>query len=61
MTHVWYFYGTEKARISLVVRPSTCYTYSSMRIEPDEVGDWRVDVLGPKGILLKTLEFKVSS
>jgi hypothetical protein len=60
MTHVWYFDGTEKARINLTVKPSTYYTYSSKRIEPHEVGDWRVDVLGPNGTLLKTLEFKVS-
>ena len=36
------------------------FMYSEQKIGVNEVGDWHVAVLGPKGEALKTLEFKIT-
>ena len=59
VTHVWYFGDIERARISLAVRSSSYRTYSSKRIQAHEAGQWRVEVLGPDGSVLKTISFSI--
>jgi hypothetical protein len=59
VTHVWYFGDVERARVNLAIKASSWRTYSSKRIQGHEIGDWHVDVLGPGGELLKTLQFKI--
>jgi hypothetical protein len=34
-------------------------TYSTKIIQPHEIGDWHVDVLGPGDKLLKTVKFEI--
>jgi len=60
VTHVWYFGDIERARVNLAVNAFSWRTYSSKRIQRHEIGDWHVDVLGPGGELLKTLQFKIT-
>jgi len=60
VTHVWYFGDIERARVNLAVNAFSWRTYSSKRIQRHETGDWHVDVLGPEGELLKTLQFKIT-
>ena len=60
ITHVWYFGDTERARVNLAIKASSWRTYSSKRIQRHEIGDWHVDVLGPNGEVLKTLQFKIT-
>ena len=60
ITHAWYFGENEKARVNLSVRSSSWRTYSSKNIQNDEVGEWRVDVLGPDGKVLKTQTFNIT-
>jgi hypothetical protein len=60
VTHVWYFGENERARITLPVNSSSWRTYSSKLIQPQEVGDWYVDVLDPEGDLLVSVPFKVT-
>lgn len=60
VTHVWYFGDIERARVNLAVNAFSWRTYSSKRIQGHEIGDWHVDVLGPGGKLLKTLQFKIT-
>jgi hypothetical protein len=60
ITHVWYFDGTERARVDLAVNSISWRTYSSKIIQPHELGAWRVDVLDSAGNVLKTLEFEVA-
>ncbi|MBW1981591.1 MAG: DUF2914 domain-containing protein [Deltaproteobacteria bacterium] len=60
VTHVWYFDGTERARVVLEVRSSTWRTYSSKIIQPHELGAWKVEVLDANGTLLQTLQFEVT-
>ncbi len=59
VTHVWYFGDIERARVNLEIKAHSWRTYSSKRIQRHEIGDWHVDVLGPGGELLKTLQFKI--
>jgi len=59
ITHVWYFGDSERARVNLAIKASSWRTYSSKRIQMHEIGDWHVDVLGPEGELLKTLQFEI--
>ena len=59
ITHVWYFDGTERARVGLAVNSVSWRTYSSKIIQPHEMGAWSVDVLDANGKVLKSLEFEV--
>ena len=59
VTHVWYYGDTERARVGLDVRSSSWRTYSSKIIQPHEIGDWHVDVLGEGGQLLMVIPFEV--
>jgi hypothetical protein len=60
ITHVWYFGGTERARVNLAVNAASWRTYSSKRIQTHEIGGWHVDVLGPDGKVLQTMEFTIT-
>ncbi|MGD9036953.1 MAG: DUF2914 domain-containing protein [Syntrophobacterales bacterium] len=60
VTHVWYFDGTERARVDLPVNSIAWRTYSSKIIQPHELGAWHVDVLDSLGNMLKTLRFEVT-
>jgi len=60
ITHVWYFGYTERARVTLPVRASSWRTHSSKKIQTHEIGDWHVDVLGPDGRVLRSLQFKIT-
>jgi hypothetical protein len=58
--HVWYFAETERAVVKLKVNSASWRTYSSKIIQPHEIGDWRVDVLGPEGNILKSVHFEIT-
>ena len=59
VTHVWYYGNIERARVPLSVRSASYRTYSSKKIQAHEIGQWRVEVLGPDGSVLKTISFSV--
>ena len=59
VTHVWYFGEIERARVQLDVHSSSWRTFSSKIIQPHEIGDWHVDVLGEDGQLLMVIPFEV--
>lgn len=61
VTHVWYFGMTERARVELVVKGSRWRTYSSKKIQPNEVGSWRVEVMDTEGTVLKVIQFITTS
>lgn len=60
VTHVWYFGDVERAQVKLPVQAGQWRTWSSKIIQPHEVGQWFVDVIGPGGKVLQTLQFKVT-
>ena len=59
ITHVWRFGGRERLRINLDVKSPNWRTYSAKTIVPTEIGDWNVEILGPRGELLAVYEFKI--
>jgi len=61
ISHVWYFNDTEMARVPLSVRAATWRTWSSKRIMPYWIGQWRVDVESANGDVLTSKEFSVTS
>jgi hypothetical protein len=60
ITHVWYHGETEMARVNLPVEAASWRTWSTKNIWDQWTGDWHVDVIGPNGEVLKTLEFKIT-
>ena len=60
IAHVWYFNDTERARVNLTVKSFRWRTYSSKKIQRHEIGNWRVDIEGPGGEVLKSLQFKIT-
>ena len=60
VTHVWFFDGTERARVELEVNSPSWRTYSSKIIENHEAGAWRVEVVDSAGNVLQTLNFEVT-
>jgi len=59
VTHVWYYGDIERFRLNLAVRSASWRTYSSKRIQAHEIGKWRVDVLGPDNMVIKSIPFTV--
>ena len=57
--HIWYFAESEKAVVTLQVNSASWRTNSSKSIQPREIGEWRVDVLGPDGDMLKSVHFEI--
>jgi hypothetical protein len=60
ITHVWYYQETEMARVNLRVEAAAWRTWTTKNIWEKWVGDWHVDVIGPNGEVLKTIEFKIT-
>ncbi len=59
ITHVWYYGERKMAEVELAIGSPLFRTYSSKRILPSWTGGWRVEVLGPDGTVLQTLEFTI--
>jgi hypothetical protein len=60
ITHVWYLRGVKMSRIELPVRSGDWRAWSQKTILPGSAGDWKVDVLGPEGNLLKSISFTLN-
>lgn len=57
--HVWYYNDQEVARVPLRIAGSSWRTWSSKTIMATATGNWRVDVVGPDGTVLKSASFTV--
>ncbi|NIN91758.1 DUF2914 domain-containing protein [bacterium] len=60
IAHVWYYGDVERARVNLLVRAASWRTWSSKIIQPHEIGDWHVDIIGPDDEVLETVEFEIT-
>jgi len=60
IAHIWYHGDVERARVNLSVRAASWRTYSSKIIQPHEIGDWHVDIIGPDDEVLETVEFEIT-
>jgi hypothetical protein len=59
--HVWYYMDAEMGRVELPIRSPNWRTYSSKVIGSDQTGPWRVEIFGPSGERLETLDFEIVS
>jgi len=57
--HIYYYEGKEKAVVELSIGSQMWRTYSSKRILSSWTGQWRVDIVGEEGEILKSLEFTI--
>ncbi|NDY42740.1 DUF2914 domain-containing protein [Dissulfurirhabdus thermomarina] len=59
VTHKWYHGDQLMAEITLPVRSNNWRTWSSKNIWQGWTGQWRVDVVGPDGTVLKSITFTI--
>jgi hypothetical protein len=59
ITHVWYYHEAEMARVNLQVEGARWRTWSIKIIMAKWIGSWHVDVIGPNGEVLKTIDFEI--
>ncbi len=59
ITHVWYYGDRKMAGVELSIGSPLFRTYSSKRILLSWTGPWRVEILGPDGSVLHTIEFTI--
>jgi len=57
--HHWFHEDQLMAEVELPVRSASWRTYSSKTIAPAMAGQWKVDVLGQDGTLLKSIPFTI--
>jgi hypothetical protein len=61
IAHVWFYNGTERARIELKVNGSRWRTSSSKIIQEHEIGNWEVQILDSKENIIKVLTFNITA
>ncbi len=58
--HIWYLEGEKRAELSLTIGASPSWrTRSSKNVRTVDYGNWKVEVVGPNGDILKTVNFVV--
>ncbi|WP_217875461.1 DUF2914 domain-containing protein [Pseudoalteromonas shioyasakiensis] len=57
--HQWYYQDQQLASIELTVSSPRFRTYSTKNIMPEQLGDWRVEVIDADGNLLAQKEFRI--
>ena len=60
ITHVWYYKGTERARVKLRVHDTGWRTYSSKLIQKYETGMWEIQIIDSKENIIKVLKFNIT-
>ena len=57
--HQWYYQDEQLASIELAVSSPRYRTYSTKNIMPEQLGEWRVEVVDEQGTLLAQKEFRI--
>ncbi len=58
--HKWYRKDRLTTTQSLTLEPPAWRTYSTIQLREADKGPWRVEIVGPKGAILKTLRFSIT-
>jgi hypothetical protein len=58
--HKWYRKDRLTTTQSLTLEPPAWRTYSSIQLREADKGPWRVEVVGPRGAILKILRFSIT-
>ncbi|RJR19940.1 MAG: DUF2914 domain-containing protein [Desulfobacteraceae bacterium] len=59
ITHAWFYKNAAMGKVRLKVDGLTWRTHSAKTINQAQIGPWRVEVLGPDGELLGTVNFEI--
>lgn len=59
IVHNWYLNGKLNASVALPVKSASWRTWSSKKIDPDDSGDWMVEVVTEDGEALESILFFV--
>ena len=57
VTHKWFLNGDLKSSVDLPVESISWRTWSTLQIEPDDVGDWMVEIVSEEGAVLTSILF----
>jgi len=57
--HIWLFEGEVMAEVSLKVTSPRYRTYSTKNIMDSQLGNWRVDVVDERGLLIAQKKFRI--
>ncbi len=57
--HVWYFQDVIMADIPLSISAARFRTYSLKHVLPEQLGDWRIDVVKETGELIAQKQFRI--
>ncbi|MDD5686790.1 MAG: DUF2914 domain-containing protein [Elusimicrobia bacterium] len=57
--HVWYFNSVKVAEISIAVKYPRYRLWSYKTILPEQIGDWKVDIVDAAGNVIKSATFKI--
>ncbi len=58
--HNWYKYDKLIAKVRLRLQPPQWSSFSSIPLKEKDKGPWRVEVIDPKGKLLRVLRFSIT-
>jgi hypothetical protein len=58
--HKWYRKDRLTTTQSLTLEPPSWRTFSSIQLREADKGPWRVEIVGPKGAILKILRFSIT-
>jgi hypothetical protein len=58
--HKWYRKDRLTTTQSLTLDPPAWRTYSSIQLREIDKGPWRVEIVGPQGMILKILRFSIT-
>lgn len=60
VTHAWSLNGAKMSEVALPLRFDSVRTHSYKTITAEMKGAWKVEILGPDGVALKTVEFQIA-
>jgi hypothetical protein len=59
VTHKWYWEGENVAEVELEIRYPRMRTWSYKTITPEMIGNWKVEVVDPDGVILTEKSFTI--
>jgi hypothetical protein len=60
LTYAWYKGDQKVSEVKVNIKFASMRSWSYKTITPDMKGDWRVDLVGADGTVLKSVSFKVA-
>ena len=59
ISHVWFYQDKQMAKISLPIKAKSWRTWSAKTIMPAWKGNWRVEVQGSEGNVIRSISFRL--